>query len=323
MLEPFSVKNMALKIFAAPAVEPITLQEAKAHLRLNSGTFSEAFSVNQSIAPGSHAIAPSYSLKGVGVNVSLAADAIAILEAGTCAGIVNAKLQESNTDVDANYVDVPSGAFPQITTANDNATYELVYSGTKIYVRVVATVAGAACEFGAAIVLNSPTHAEDSLVAARLQAARLDCELFQRRAYITQTWDLYLDEFPNQDYIEVPLPPLQTVSWVKYKSTAGTLLTFDPAYYIVDTFKEPGRIALAYGQSWPTTYGEIQDVQIRFICGSGLAADVPQNVKSAILLKLGGLYEHRGDAPASEYATADPLERAIEALLWPERIVRI
>jgi hypothetical protein len=64
-------------------------------------------------------------------------------------------------------------------------------------------------------------------------------------------------------------------------------------------------------------------VQIQYVSGYGTAAAVPQNIKSAILLKLTDLYEHRGDTAASEYATGDLLDKAIESLLWPDRVMSL
>jgi uncharacterized phiE125 gp8 family phage protein len=170
------------------------------------------------------------------------------------------------------------------------------------------------------LIMEDDEARDDDLLYAYIQAARRHCESFLGRALITQTWDLYLDAFPDGD-IAIPLPPLQSVTHVKYKDTAGTLQTLAASTYIVDTVSTPGRIALAYGQSWPSTYSEIQAVQIRFVCGYGLASAVPQNIKHAILLKLTGLYENRGDSERT--FVTDTLEQAIEALLWPERIVPI
>jgi len=309
------------KIYAPPAVEPVSLQEAKKHLYLDSGSFADNISSNQSIAPGSHAIAAGFSLKGVGIDVSAAGNVLAILSGGVfgSGGTVDVKLQESDTDVDADYTDVQSGAFEHVSEANDNATYELAYSGTRKYVRAVATVAGSACDFGVSIVLEAPTNAEDADIARYIKVARRHCEKFQGRAFITQTWDLYLDDFPAGDEIKIPLPPLQSVTWLKFKDAAGILQTWDASNYIVDTMSEPGRIVLGNGKCWPTTYDEIQAVQIRFVCGYGdSAADVPEEIKQAILLKVADLYEHRGDE------AADPnIERAIESLLWPERLISI
>lgn len=160
---------------------------------------------------------------------------------------------------------------------------------------------------------------DDDLVAMYITAARKYCESFSGRVFITQTWDLYLDSFPDTDYIELPFPPLQSVTSVQYKpSTSSTLTTWASTNYIVDIVSQPGLIRLAYGISWPSTYDEPQAVQIRFICGYGLSSSVPAQFKQAIMLKLTDLFEHRGDEGFNEN-----IERAVEALLWSDRIVPV
>jgi len=94
---------------------------------------------------------------------------------------------------------------------------------------------------------------DDVLISALISAARGWCEGFQNRAYITQTWELVLDCFPNRDYIEIPLPPLQSVVSVKYYGTDDTEYTMSTDDYFVDTKSEPGRLVLAYCKTWPTT----------------------------------------------------------------------
>lgn len=322
---------MALKIYQGPAVEPVSLQEAKRHLNLDSGSFADNVSVHQSIAPGAHATAPAYSLKGAGVDISAAGSVLVVLQAGVCGagGSVKVKLQESDTDIDASYADVDGGAFGEVTEANDNAAYELAYSGSRKYIRAVATVAGAACDFGVSIILEAPISTEDADIERCIKTARRHCENFQNRAYVTQTWDLILDRFPAAGYIELPKPPLQSLISLTYKDSAGELQTvsfldpsgeplFETDDYIVDTASEPGRLVLKSGKSWPTTYDEAQAVQIRFICGYGEVSDVPDEIKQAILLKVADLYEHRGD----EVGDAR-IDEVIERLLWPERIVPV
>lgn len=167
------------------------------------------------------------------------------------------------------------------------------------------------------------THRDEEYITGLIKTARQWCEGFQNRAYITQTWDLYLDAFPNEDYIEIPLPPLQSIEHLKYKDTSGTLQTWTNTNYIVDTNREPGRVSLAYGISWPSTYAEIQAVQIQFKAGYGDAASaVPENIKTAIKLKLTDLYENRGDADM-RIEIAERYRGAVEGLLWPDRIVPI
>jgi uncharacterized phiE125 gp8 family phage protein len=155
---------------------------------------------------------------------------------------------------------------------------------------------------------------EDDYIAGLIVAARRYCEAFQNRVYVTQTWDLFLDAFHSR-CIKVPLPPLQSIVFIKYNDSAGVLQTLKSSEYLLDSFSEPGLICLAYGKSWPATYPEINSVQIRFVAGYGTAANVPQEIKEAILLKVADLYERRGDEGFDKN-----VNEAIESLLWPDRV---
>ncbi len=169
--------------------------------------------------------------------------------------------------------------------------------------------------------LRVSTTDDDELIRWYIKTARLHCEAYHGRKYITQTWDMYIDQFPSESFIKIPYAPLQSVTHVKYKDTSGVLQTWAASNYIVDANASSGKISLAYGISWPSTYQEIQAVQIRFICGYGLAVSVPQNVTQAILLKTADLYENRGDSEG-EFVT-NTKERAVESLLSSDRIIPI
>jgi len=171
------------------------------------------------------------------------------------------------------------------------------------------------------------THIDDTLVLALIKAARRWCEAFQNRAYVTQTWDLYLDKFPVESFIELPKPPLQSLVALTYKDSAGasqTVSFVDPSGtalletddYIVDTTCEPGRLCLKNGKSWPAALLEPKAIEIEFVAGYGAAEDVPDEIKAAIKIALSSLYENRGDAESEMSST-------VKALLWPDRIVPI
>lgn len=140
--------------------------------------------------------------------------------------------------------------------------------------------------------------ADDSLFTTLIAAVRERCELATSRGLITQTWDWVLDRFPNDDFLEIPRPPLQSVTSVTYKDSAGTAQTWASTNYVVQAPSGPraarGRLALAYGKSWPSTYGQMGDVTIRFVCGYGTAgSDVPSLLIEAMLLDLTTLYRNR------------------------------
>lgn len=312
---------MALYLKTAPALEPVSLAEAKLHCRIDSTSFADDLTSAQSVAPGSHIIAAAYSLVGAGVDV-LGYSALVLLEAGTngAGGTVDVKIQES--DDDTTYTDWTGGSFTQVTTANDNTTYEKSYTGTKQYIRVVATVANASCEFGVSIIKDAPASAEDALLEALITTAREWCEGYQNRAYISQTRELWLDDWPGADYIKIPLPPLQAVNSIKYYDTDDTAATMDTVDYFVDTKSEPGRVSLAYSKSWPTTtLRPINGVCVEFEAGYGDAAnDVPYRVKQAMLLLIGHLYEHREQS--TEKALSE-IPFGVKALLGLDRVVPV
>jgi uncharacterized phiE125 gp8 family phage protein len=135
---------------------------------------------------------------------------------------------------------------------------------------------------------------EDELLAAMVTAAREQVEVYTRRALLTQTWRLTLDAFPECNTpIRVPRPPLQSVTSVQYVDLAGVTQVLDPAEYAVDTTGVRGRIAPAYGKSWPLARSQLNAVTITFVAGYGDAAKVPEGIKAAIKLLLGSLYENR------------------------------
>ena len=143
--------------------------------------------------------------------------------------------------------------------------------------------------------LKISNNDEDALIEAWINAAREWCEDYQNRVYITQTWELSLDEFPRESIIKIPLPPLQSITSIKYYDTDGTEYEFLSTNYEVDIYSEPGRISLGYNKSWPSTIlRPINGVIITFTAGYGDAAkDVPEKVKQAIKVLIGELYEHR------------------------------
>ncbi len=136
---------------------------------------------------------------------------------------------------------------------------------------------------------------EDDLIDALVKAARKRLEMDTGRALITQTWELYLDKFPDDDgEIWLPKPPLQSITSIKYYDTDGVEQTWSSDDYRVDIKSEPGRITPAYNESYPTTRTMINAVTIKFVCGYGSAgSDVDDDLIQAIKLLVGHWYEFR------------------------------
>lgn len=151
---------------------------------------------------------------------------------------------------------------------------------------------------------------EDALITALIAAARVRCEWHCGRAFITQTWTLWLDGI-GDGVIGLPLPPLAAVSQVTLYAIGGDAAVLDAAAYRVDV---PGG-RLIFAASHPGLRAS-DGVSIAFTAGYGDADDVPEPIKSAILQTVAWLYEHRG-------GDAAPVPAGALALLAPYRVVRL
>jgi len=146
--------------------------------------------------------------------------------------------------------------------------------------------------------LRIDSTTEDADLAEYITAAREYGEDITRRAFATQTLEMYLDEFPCGD-IELSMPPLQSVTSVKYKDSAGTETTMTATTeYLVDTDSNIGRVVLPYGVSWPSfTAYPVNPIKIRYVAGY---TTLPSMLKNAMLLHVGYMYKYRDSGIPAE-----------------------
>jgi len=125
---------------------------------------------------------------------------------------------------------------------------------------------------------------QDNLIGSWIKTGRELIEQHLRRVLITQTIDLVFDGYPSTVF-EIPNPPLQSVTSIKYYDTSDIEYTFSSSNYFVSTF-DVGRVALNYNVLWPTTLlRPIDSVAVRYVAGYGdSASDVPQRIKDALYL---------------------------------------
>lgn len=292
---------MITKLKTAPTIEPVSLSEMKEYLRLDADSLADNLTQTQSIAPGSQSIAAAYSLKGTGVEV-LGYRSVVVLDSGACgtSGTVDVKIQEADANTDGSYTDWAGGDFTRVTEANDNAIQEKEYTGTKRYIRVVCTVATAACSFGVSVVKEAAISADEATVTSCIKTARRFAENLCNRAFITQTWYYYPPQFPAGDAILLPYAPLQSVTSLTYYDSDGSsyvMGTDDSISTGTDTYSEPGRIVLEYGESFPSmTLRTYTPIIVEYVAGYGAtAATVPDEIRLWIMAASAYLYESRGD----------------------------
>ena len=179
---------------------------------------------------------------------------------------------------------------------------------------------------------------DDTLISGLIAAAREAIEVWLGRSLITTTWDYFLDEFPNTqgdfdrghtfrhhgDFkfggtIRLPKPPLQSVTSIKHFDEDGVEQTLPTADFLVDTASIQGRITPTPTTFWPVTQVRINAVTVRFVAGFGNdPSDIPETIRSAILLFVGDLYEHR----ESQSEIRLEANRTIMRLIWSKKVAR-
>ena len=178
---------------------------------------------------------------------------------------------------------------------------------------------------------------DDTPISDLIVAARQACEAHTRRALITQTWRLSLDRFPGRRLpwwdgvrqgaevagtagaVELPRPPLVSVTTVTTYDDDDAATVMPAADYFVDTDREPGRIVLRSGKTWPTVTRVAGGVEGVFAAGYGAASAVPEAIRQGILMLVGHQYENR-EAVVTDGAAAE-LPLGVAALWRPYRVL--
>lgn len=161
---------------------------------------------------------------------------------------------------------------------------------------------------------------DNTLIDALVVAAREYVEDVCSVAIFTQTWQLWLDGWPQGNALRLPRPPLQTVSSVKYYDAADTEYTLASTEYMVDATSWPARLVLRDAASWPgVTLRPVNGVLVTFVAGWSTTAAIPQALKQAMLLLLGHWYENREAVLTSGMAPL-ALKLAVESLLRSYRV---
>jgi uncharacterized phiE125 gp8 family phage protein len=140
--------------------------------------------------------------------------------------------------------------------------------------------------------LRQDETAQDTMIDLLITAAREGVEKYLGRTLNTTTYNIFYDDFPTT--IELPRPPYQSVTHVKYYDSDGVQQTLTAVTdYQTDLISEPARIEAAYGTTWPTSRAILNAVEVRYVAGYGDAADdVPQPIRQLVTAIAVDLFEH-------------------------------
>ena len=161
--------------------------------------------------------------------------------------------------------------------------------------------------------LKVDTSDDDTLITELIKTARQFCEEYIGRALITQTLKLSLDGFVEDErsikeglyqapylnfykrYISLPRPPVASVTHIKTYTDDDTATTYSSSNYYLDKARNPARVVLRDGEVWPSSLRVANAVEVTYVCGYGLASDVPSPLVVGMKEHITYMYEHRGD----------------------------
>lgn len=162
---------------------------------------------------------------------------------------------------------------------------------------------------------------EDALIASLITTSRLQVEAGLGLALIEQQWMVQADCWPLSGVVDLPLRPLQSVDEIRVLDGDGVPTILDSLTYAVDTNGDRPRVASRTGY-WPLPGARLAGIEIDITAGFGTdAADVPEDLRQALLALLAHWYEHRGLVELG--SQSPPIPSAVSQLLSPYKAVRI
>lgn len=170
--------------------------------------------------------------------------------------------------------------------------------------------------------------AEDDLITRLVAAATQTVDGqdgWLNRCLGVQTWVASWDgciwptDGSRAQAVWLPLPPLVSVDIVTIVDSVGDTQTLvaDTDYRVLPAGTQPSAIVPPRGACWPELYDDIASLQITYTAGYP-DGELPNDIKAALLLIIGKLYEHREDVVSGTIMTQLPA--GADALLSRYRV---
>ena len=154
---------------------------------------------------------------------------------------------------------------------------------------------------------------DDAVLNNYIRAARMFCENYTGRGFITRSYRVRYDVMPRGSVVSIPKTPLININSVQTGRAGQSPKTVPVEAYTVDVDGGKIRWRLDMNRGEPDTA-----LTIEFTAGYGdEMADIPEALRYAVLLKTAALYENRGSGSVS---TALDL---VASLLKPYKYMRV
>ncbi len=291
---------MGLTLVTAPATEPVTVAEAKSHLRIDTALGEPA----PTLVTAALAAVPIAGNLENGTHRYLATFVTADgeTEAGQATAVVTVADKTVNGKIELSAIPLGGSAVTArkiYRQFNSTGTFKLQ---STISNNTATTLTDNTANASLGADAPSTNTTVDPYVVGLIQGAREYGETFTHRAFITQTWDDRRYGFPCDGVIWLPKAPLVSVTSVSYVDPAGATQTWSSALYTVDAPSGPkarvGCIVPNYGEIFPATRDVVNAVTIRFVAGYGAASAVPALIKACLKEHMRAMDGRDGDDAA-------------------------
>ena len=153
---------------------------------------------------------------------------------------------------------------------------------------------------------------EDELLEGLIRVARAHLEAATGVALMSQGFRLLLDDWPRGDVIQLMKTPVQTIDAILVYDAEGVEQNLNLSGLLLDATARPARLVI---RERPRPGQPINGIEIEFTAGFGSGAEVPPELKRAMLIHAAHLYEFRGAVSLDMQPAAVPI--GYERLISP------
>ena len=153
---------------------------------------------------------------------------------------------------------------------------------------------------------------DERTIRPLIETARRFCEEHTGRVLVQTTFKQFLDSISDhlplqegistgadlnyyRNYITLAKSPVISITHVKTFNDSDTATTFASSKYYVDNAREPGRIVLRNGESFPLSLRVANAIEVEFVAGYTTISQIPEPLKVGMLQHIAFMYEQRGD----------------------------
>ena len=155
-------------------------------------------------------------------------------------------------------------------------------------------------------VLKVDVSDDDTIIDNLVSAATESCQIYTNQYFINTVVTQYSDNWDS--FYTLYKSPVSAITHIKYYDSDDSQQTLASSNYILDGTSKPARIGIAVDGSLPNLSDRINAVEVKYTVGYGTAAtDVPEGIRTAIILTVGNWYENRQSVITGRTATELPL----------------